>query len=378
MSETELFLPCHSAIRLISGQDAFSELTKISQGLRVLIITSKGFTQRGIIYRLQQHLSEASKIILYDAITPNPELEQLEELTIQLRHENPELLIALGGGSVLDAGKVLAQTLVQEPSSEKVLNKHLRQKQPFQWLSPIPLITIPTTAGTGAEVTPFATIWDQRTFTKYSLADPSMYPAFVVLQPELTLSLPKRITLHTALDTISHSLETLWNKYSTETSQAYAEQALKLVVENLNKVLQQSQSLPERARLQQASYFAGLAISVNRTAIAHSISYPLTSHHQVPHGLACSFSLPAIIELVLTESSLPEHQRQFLVKVSAWLLELPIFAELNRYVSWPEIYALIPEMFSPGRADNFILPSDESCIRAILLRSEQLAQEYKL
>lgn len=376
MPKADLSLPSHPAIRLISGQDAFSELTKISRGLRVLIITSKGFTQRGVIDRLQQHLSEASKIILFDAITPNPELEDLEKLTSQFHQDKPELLIALGGGSVLDAGKVLAQTLVQKSISEKVLDKHLRQKEPFRWLPPLPLVTIPTTAGTGAEVTPFATIWDQRSFSKYSLSDPSMHPALVVLQPELTLSLPKQVTLHTALDTVSHSLETLWNKHSTPTSRAYAKQALVLVMENLHTVLQQPQSLAEREQLQQASYLAGLAISINRTAIAHSISYPLTSHHQVPHGLACSFSLPAIIELLLSSQVVPESERSLFSQVHEWLLHLPLYNELTRYLSWQETYRLIPEMVSPGRADNFLLPVDEASIHSLLERSEQLHKEY--
>lgn len=377
MPSSEFDLPVQHQTRLVTGADAFSALSSECVGLTVLIITSAGFTKRGVVAELKQYLTTATEVLLFDGITPNPELDLLDKITAQFQPLKPQLLIALGGGSALDAAKVLAQTLVQPEQTDGLLNLHFRQKQPLNWLPSLPLITIPTTAGTGAEITPFATIWDGVFHKKYSLAHQGMYPVLTLLQPQLTLSLPWKETLYTALDTVSHSLETLWNKHNTPLSCGYATQALGLVTQHLTTVLEQPDQLHSREQLQKASFFAGLAISINRTAIAHSISYPLTSHYAVPHGLACSFSLPAIIELVLSDYDLPDEERQLLAELSDWLLKLPLFTELAQYLSWQAIYALLPEMVNPGRADNFVFPASEYGIRALLQRSEQLAEERK-
>jgi phosphonate metabolism-associated iron-containing alcohol dehydrogenase len=377
MPSSESDLPVQHQTRLVIGADAFSALSSECVGLTVLIITSAGFTKRGVVAELKQYLTTATEVLLFDGITPNPELDLLDKLTAQFQPLKPQLLIALGGGSTLDTAKVLAQTLVQPEQTDGLLNLHFRQKQPLNWLPSLPLITIPTTAGTGAEITPFATIWDGVFHKKYSLAHQGMYPVLTLLQPQLTLTLPWKETLYTALDTVSHSLETLWNKHNTPLSCGYATQALGLVTQHLTTVLEQPDQLHSREQLQKASFFAGLAISINRTAIAHSISYPLTSHYAVPHGLACSFSLPAIIELVLSDYDLPDEERQLLAELSDWLLKLPLFTELAQYLSWQAIYALLPEMVNPGRADNFVLPASEYGIRALLQRSEQLAEECK-
>lgn len=374
MLATESGLPVLQQTLLVTGPDAFSALNSECRGLTVLIITSAGFTKRGVVANLKQHLTEATEILLFDGITPNPELDVLDKLTAQFRPLKPQLLIALGGGSALDAAKVLAQTLVQPEHADGLLNLHFRQKQPLNWLRSLPLITIPTTAGTGAEVTPFATVWDAVFHKKYSLAHQGMYPVLTLLQPQLTLSLPWKETFYTALDTVSHSVETLWNKHNTPISCGYAIQALELVMQHLTTVLKQPDQLNGREQLQKASFLAGLAISINRTAIAHSISYPLTSHYAVPHGLACSFSLPAIIEVVLSKQAIPQDIHPLLLRLSDWLVQLPLYSELTQYLSWQQLSALVPEMVNPGRADNFVLPMNEDEIHLLLQRALQLAE----
>lgn len=373
MLATESYLPVQHQTRLVTGADAFSALSSECSGLTVLIITSSGFSKRGVVAELKQHLTAATEVLLFDGITPNPELDLLDKLTTLFRPLKPQLLIALGGGSALDAAKVLAQTLVQPEQADGLLNLHFRQKQALNWLPSLPLITIPTTAGTGAEVTPFATVWDGVFHKKYSLAHQGMSPVLTLLQPQLTLSLPWKETLYTALDTVSHSLETLWNKHNTPLSCSYAIQALELVMQHLNTVLQQPDQLKAREELQKASFLAGLAISINRTAIAHSISYPLTSHYAVPHGLACSFSLPAIIEQVMSKQAMPNDIQPLLTRLFDWLLQLPLYSELTQYLSWQQLSSLVPEMVNPGRADNFVLPINEDEIHLLLQRTQQLA-----
>lgn len=378
MTGADSGLPLHKQTRLVSGPDAFSALKKECRGVKVLLITSTGFNRRGVVANLMRYLTEASEVMVFDGITPNPELDLLDQLTAQYRASRPQLLIALGGGSTLDAAKVLAQTLVQPEYSDGLLNVHFRHNTALCWQHSLPLITIPTTAGTGAEVTPFATVWDSVLHKKYSLANQAMYPVLTLLQPELTLSLPWKETLYTALDTVSHSLETLWNKHNTPASCDYARQALELVMANLQPVLQQPDQLTGREQLQKASFLAGLAISINKTAIAHSISYALTSHYGVPHGLACSFSLPAIIEIVLLEQAVSKAEQQLLQRLYYWLLQQPLYTELSCYMNWLQLYELIPEMVTPGRADNFVLPIDIHVITQLLRRTEHLSLEQNL
>ena len=216
----------------------------------------------------------------------------------------------------------------------------------------MPVTAIPTTSGTGAEVTPFATVWDSTTHKKHSLTGEHIYPTHALLDPELTLTLRRKETLYPALDTISHALESLWNKNRTPLSEAYATQALILANKALPIILEAPDNLEHRSRMQQASVLAGLAISQTRTAIAHSISYPLTSHFGVPHGLACSFTLPWLIKEWLPRVS--ESYLGDLLKTTGALLERGRFSdEITYYVDELQALSCVDEMIIPERAGNY-------------------------
>jgi alcohol dehydrogenase len=181
----------------------------------------------------------------------------------------------------------------------------------------------------------------------------AVYPDVALLVPELTLSLPHDETLYTGLDAVSHALESLWNRNRTSVSEAHAVQALRLAVHALPRVLAVPSDLSARRQMQQASLLAGMAISHTRTAIAHAISYPLTSHFGVPHGLACSFSLPRIIEAYLGESEVA-HIHTLLRQVGDMLSSFGLHERLARYASRDQIAGVKSEMYQPGRADNFV------------------------
>lgn len=370
-SDKQWLLP-HS-VTVTGGEEALKALLPLVRDKTVLLLTSKGFTDRGVTSELQSYCCEAKEVLLCDDVTPNPELDYLDQKTACFIDSAPDLIVALGGGSVLDSAKVLALTLAQK-SAYPLLSRLFRQNEAIEFETGIPVVTIPTTAGTGAEVTPFATIWDASSHRKYSLAGDFMYPKMAILIPHLSLTMPAHVMLHTALDTVSHSLETLWNKQSTLVSKAYAEMALRLSMQALLPALARPEVLQFREQLQLASLWAGMAISVNRTAIAHAISYPVTSYLGVPHGLACSFTLPALIELVLGKNILAEHYSELLQQLGHWLLQLPLYKEFQRYTEWDAVYSLLPHMFTPGRADNFILNLTSVEVEQILKRSEELAR----
>ncbi len=356
----------HQPLSITGGQDALAMLTTcLPSSGNILIVTSAGFTRRGATQRLAQ-LIGPDRVLVCDTISPNPELDRLDALALRYRDQDIAALVAIGGGSALDAGKVLGVTLKARGATP--LDRHFRQGLSGDWTARIPVIAIPTTSGTGAEATPFATVWDSRTKKKHSLAHDHVLPTHALLVPELTLELPRRETLHSGLDAISHALESLWNRNRTPVSAAYAWHALALAGEALPVVLEQPQNLAMRTRMQQAGLLAGMAISQTRTAIAHAISYPLTIHFGVPHGLACGFTLSALIE----------RQMQFLADsrealamrtVQTVLNSLRLPEEMRHYVVEADVVGCLAEMFHPERATNFITEMREAYVEEILRKS---------
>ena len=253
---------------------------------------------------------------------------------------------------------------------EAPLTRSLRQEQAADWQEKLPLFVVPTTSGTGAEVTPFATVWDQRANKKYSVTGDHVIPDQVLLDPELTLSLPEQETLYTGLDAISHALESLWNVNRSPISSGFAIQALELAQTALPQVLKTPSDLQARRTMQEASVLAGMAISQTRTALAHSISYPLTSHYGVPHGLACSFTLPRLITTYLSEHSQCPEQA-LMLRLQKLLEGFHLDGHLAQYASKEQIFEVKDEMYHPDRAGNFICKVDKAEIDSILYSSTQ-------
>ncbi len=337
-------------VRIFAGGGSLARIAEfVPPEGKVLLVTTQGFVRRGAVSDVVDLLG-AARVKVFSEVTPNPDLDDLDRATASLAGQALGAIVGLGGGSVLDAAKALSVTLPCGLSQP--LQGIFRNGVDYQWGTSLPVVAIPTTAGTGSEVTPFATVWDGANHLKHSIAGPHVYPRVALLDPELTLTLPAEETLYTALDSVSHSLESLWNKNRTPVSQAFAVQALSMGLEALPRVIADPADLEARAWMQQASMLAGLAISQTRTAIAHSISYPLTSHYGVPHGLACSFTLENVIAVYLAQQ--PQHPLRALLKdVDAMLRQLKLSERIARYVSLSQISSLKGEMFTPSRADNF-------------------------
>lgn len=352
----------YQPVRIISASNGLNCLPELLNGSKVLLVTSQGFVKQGVVERIQQILAPRELIVFAD-VTPNPELDLLDSLVQRFRDQDIAGVIGLGGGSALDSAKVLAATITTK--QPQPLHRRFLENIPLDIESPLPLITIPTTAGTGAEVTPFATVWYTHTHSKFSLAGDFMYPQVALLVPELTMSLPRNETLNTGLDTLSHSLESLWNINRTPVTEIYAEKAIALLSKYFQIVLEKPDDLAARQAMQTASVLAGLAISVTRTAIAHSISYPLTSHYGVPHGLACSFTLAAISRFVRQSGKLRAFQHS-LESAEKLLASLPVQSVLSQYISFQQIWGHRAEMFNPERADNFILNMDTYALERLL------------
>lgn len=333
-----------------------------------LIVTTKGIQEREQLAELTRYLP-----LPYEVFTaePEPDLDKLDTFYQQNKQKIFHIIIALGGGSVIDSAKALSCAFMQT-EHEKPLHVWLREKKPLP-ASALPLIAIPTTAGTGSEVTSFATIWDRQNMKKCSLSARACYPKVALLDPYFTKTLPWKQTVYSALDSFSHALESLWNKHATPISLFYAKRSLQIVMNSLHYIEHDPYDMKNRYHLQEAAMAAGVAISQNHSSISHSISYPLTLHYQAPHGLACSAFLLPILELVIKNNAfvLPLGE-DFINGMHEFLTRYKPYILIRKHCSLEEAQSKIDEMFTPERAGTFVLNLSKEDVLAILKRGYEL------
>lgn len=361
--------------RIIFGEGRLTELPGLLTTRDVLLVTTPGSTRRRVTARLQELLS-SHEVTVLDTVEANPTLESIERATARFGGDFEGTIIGLGGGSALDTAKVLSVTLPSF-SDGFSLRAHFVAKSNLPLADALPVIAIPTTAGTGSEVTPFATVWDLESAAKYSLSTPTLFPRIALLDPSLTLEAPRDITVVTGLDAISQAFESIWNKRSNPITIGFAQRALELALPGLPALLDSPRDATLRARMMEASLLAGLAISHTRTALAHSMSYPLTARYLLPHGLACSFTLPAVLDYNMSadDGRLAEAARRLscdsvetLRKMLVALLAKVKMDEMlaGHGVTCERLGRVIPEMITPGRADNNLRTANIDDVKAIL------------
>lgn len=324
-------------------------------GSHILLVTTDGFLRRGLVKKIID-LLHPKKVSVWSEVKPNPEVKEIERVIKYYKNYGIDCIVGVGGGSAIDTAKVLAVMLHEAMSIEllEALNTKIKISKK------LPIIAIPTTAGTGSEVTPFATIWDKVSHKKYSLSGIALFPDFALLDPTLTTTLNFENTLFPALDTISHALESIWNKNKTITSVEYALNALSIILDCMPGLMKVNPSIDKRKKMLIASTLAGKAISLTQTAIAHSISYPITLKFNMPHGLASSITLEPLIEYYL-DYCVCSNEKKLLLEIRSMLqgLKLPIYA-LN-YANANQVKMLRKEMFTPDRINNYALPLPDIC-----------------
>jgi len=285
----------HNPVRVTFGGGALGRISGVLDGRRYVLVTYDKFRFREIATRI---IAEAGEpLVVIDDVSPNPDFVGLAKSCARLgtRAEAPEAIVALGGGSVIDTAKVLSAS---SGDFERV-RRYLVDHEGEGALGSVPIIAIPTTAGTGSEVTSWASVWDPIAGRKYSLSRPNLYPEHALVDPELTVGIPRMLTVSTALDALSHSLESIWNVNANPVSTNFAVVAATEILEVLPSLVTDLGSFALRSHMARAALLAGLAFSNTRTALAHSLSYPITLRYGLPHGLACSFSLPMLLQAVI-------------------------------------------------------------------------------
>ena len=293
----------YNPVEVHFGAGVLNQLPRVVGARKAVLVTFPEAAGLGLTQRVQALLGASLMGVISDT-QPNPDVANLTALYEKFwrDYHQCEVVIGIGGGSTLDTAKALMIGTASGKLDDLVAL--LAKGAPFTPARVKRLIAIPTTAGTGSEVTPYATIWDAAPGRqkKYSLQLKETWAETALVDPELTLSLPPVVTLHSALDALSHSLEAIWNVNANPVSDVLAVAAAREILAKLPALMARPGDLALRTNVAWAALTAGLAFSNTKTALAHSISYEMTLKHGLPHGLACSFTLPMVLGRALGRS----------------------------------------------------------------------------
>ncbi len=286
----------HNPVDTRFGWGGLEALSTITEGQDVALVIFPEARALGLVERIRELLGERLVYVIED-VQPNPDVAHLRDTYERFwQHAGHcQTVLAVGGGSTIDTAKALI--VGTESGRFDELLGLLASGKPFVPARCKALIAAPTTAGTGSEVTPWATIWDTAAQKKYSLHLECTWPKVAIIDPQLMLTVPAGVTVSTGLDALSHALESIWNVNANPISDTFALSAITDILECLPLLLRDLSSQALRTRMALAALKAGMAFSNTKTALAHSISYEMTLRHGLPHGIACSFTLPLVLGL---------------------------------------------------------------------------------
>lgn len=338
--EPQLFEGKNSVLKL----PRFIEQQKIH---RVLIVTDKGLMKLNLLSPLIKELN-VYKIdcFIFDDVQPNPTIQNVEACRQMYIDNDCEAVIAFGGGSPMDCAKAAAARVVKPRQSIRKMRGYLKIHKKLP-----PFFAVPTTAGTGSETTLAAVISNPETHEKNAIADMCLRPKYAVLDPMSTVGLPPHITSTTGMDALTHAVEAYIGKSNVKSTIRYAEEATKLIHDNLEKAYQNGGDIEARNNMLKASYLAGNAFTRAFVGYVHAIAHNLGGMYGTPHGLANAVILPYVLEWYgskaykklakladIIEITKPEMSAE--EKAKAFIAEIK---RMNKAMNIPEKFDFIKE-----------------------------------
>jgi len=257
---------------------------------RVLIVTDKGVIAAGLMKPIEESL-KASKVkyAVFDKVEPDPRYEIVADCVETARQSKAQMLIGLGGGSPMDITKVSAVMLTNKGPIGSYFGIGLIPKPG------LPTILIPTTAGTGSEVTPIAILSDEGEKLKKGIVSPYLYPAMGVLDPELTTGLPPHVTAATGMDALIHAIEAYTSINASTITDMYCIKAIELISKNLRTAFAKGDNIEARTAMMEAALLAGIGFANAGVTAVHAFAYPIGAEFHIPHGVANTLMLPHVI-----------------------------------------------------------------------------------
>ena len=285
------FLPYREPVCFSSIQNLAEPLAKM--GIRsVLLVTDEFLKRSGATEELENMLAGAGiGCAVYDKVRPNPTVQNVETALKMCNAKHCQCLIAFGGGSAIDCAKAVGARVAYPKKTLNQMKGVLRV-----WRKLPPLVAIPTTAGTGSEVTVTAVITDSQTYHKYTMNNFTFIPAYAVHDPKVTYTLPPYLTATTGMDALTHAVEAYIGGSTTRQTRTLAKETVKLVFENLETAYRDGNDPVARKNMLQAAYAAGVAFSKSYVGYIHAVAHSLGGQYNIPHGLANSVLMPYVLE----------------------------------------------------------------------------------
>lgn len=318
--------------RIVMGPGAIGQIAQEVHELRaekVLFVTDKGIIEAGLI-KLAQDVLEKSEIkyAVFDAVEPDPRYEIAADCVDIIHREKADLVIGFGGGSPIDIAKSSAIMATNDGPISEYFGIDLIPKPGLLTLM------VPTTAGTGSEVTPIAILSDEGEKLKKGIISPYLFPSVAILDPELTLGLPPNITASTGMDALIHAIEAYTSVNATDMTDILAFRAMELLYQNIRTAYANGNNLLARSSMMEGSLLAGMAFANAGVTAVHAFAYPIGAEFHIPHGVANTLMLPHVMRFNL-------------------LGNLPKFAEIS------EAFDLSTESFDGLRAAEMFVEAIE-------------------
>jgi len=274
-------------VKIFSGIGMFDKLGEVLDELKVqrcVIACGRHFGPTA-----QEMMAKEPRIAaVFSGVEQNPQLRGVIETTRLARENNCDAVIGIGGGSSIDTAKFAAAIALGEGEAIE----YYRGERPFPE-NRLTIIAVPTTAGTGSEVTQVSVVSNDT--EKKTINNPAFMPKAAIVDPVLSSTVPPRTTMNTGLDAMAHALEGYWSKNHQPISDLMAIEAVRLVLENLENAYNNGSDMEARANMAHASLLGGLAFALPKTAASHACSYPLSEDYHLPHGEACAFTLDSFV-----------------------------------------------------------------------------------
>lgn len=277
--------------KILKTDEDIIEILKINNVKSILLVTDKSIRGLNLTQKLEETVkSNNIELAVFDEVVPNPTTQNVEDAVTLYKTNNCSAIIAFGGGSVMDCAKATGARVAKPKKSLEKMKGILKvgKKIPL-------LIAVPTTAGTGSETTLAAVITDSVTRHKYAINDFPLIPKYAVLNPILTVGLPKHITATTGMDALTHAIEAYIGNSTTKQTRNCAMFAVKTIFENIEECYNNPTNLDAREKMLHASYNAGVAFTKSYVGYVHAIAHSLGGKYNVPHGLANAVILPYVL-----------------------------------------------------------------------------------
>lgn len=367
----------HNPVNVFWGDGSISKLNDCLIKLacrNILVLTGKSSLKKSGYFEKITEILSGCNVVSVECVSSHPDTKEVLEINQKLALSKFDTILAVGGGSVLDVAKAIKALIGERLSDVQDLEEilSLGKYSPAE----ISIIAVPTTSGSGSEVTPWATIWDRKNKKKYSIEHPALYPDCSIVDPEITYSLPIRTSVICSLDALCHAVESYWAKPSNEYSRQHSLSAISLIIDNVETLCQEGSSEAVRSNLSLGSLHAGLAFSHTKTTACHAIAYPLTLHFSVEHGIATTMTLASLLQInykvipnvdrlftaLKVENTNELHEKLLMIgKMAGISLRLRDYG-----VKEEDLAEIVTECFTRGRMDNNPITLDKGIVLDVL------------